>query len=86
MPFIWTSETQKAFDTLKHALISALVLALPNFACPFVIQTDASDRAIVVVLMQKDHPIEFVSKALGPHNCGLSTYEKEYLAILLAVD
>ncbi|WVZ83842.1 hypothetical protein U9M48_030940 [Paspalum notatum var. saurae] len=36
--------------------------------------------------MQKGHPIAFLSKALGPKNSGLSTYEKEYLAILTAVD
>lgn len=28
----------------------------------------------------------YVSKALGPMNHTLSTYEKEYLAILLAID
>lgn len=37
--------------------------------------------------MQQDgHPIAYVSKALGPKNQTLSTYEKECLAILLAVD
>jgi hypothetical protein len=36
--------------------------------------------------LQNDHPLAFVSKALGPRNKGLSTYEKEYMAILLAVD
>jgi hypothetical protein len=45
-PFIWTVETQLAFDTLKQALIAAPVLALPNFKCPFVVETDASDTGI----------------------------------------
>jgi hypothetical protein len=31
-------------------------------------------------------PLAYVSKALGIKNQGLSTYEKEYMAILLAVD
>jgi hypothetical protein len=35
--------------------------------------------------MQDGHPLVFLSKALGPKNRGLSTYEKEYMAILLAV-
>jgi hypothetical protein len=38
------------------------------------------------VLLHDNHPIAFVSKALGPRTRGLSTYDKEYLAILVAVD
>jgi hypothetical protein len=36
--------------------------------------------------MQQGHPLAFISKALGPKSKDLSTYEKEYLAILIAVD
>jgi len=86
IPFIWTTETQLAFNTLKHALVTAPVLALPDFTASFVIETDACDAGIGVVLLQKEHPIAFVSKALGPRTRGLSTYEKEYMAILLAVE
>ena len=85
-PFIWTSECQLAFETLKSALITTPVLALPDFTCQFVVETDACDAGIGAVLLQKEHPLAFVSKALGPRNRGLSTYEKEYMAILLAVD
>jgi hypothetical protein len=35
--------------------------------------------------MQDGHPLAFLSKALGPKTRGLSTYEKEFMAILLAV-
>jgi hypothetical protein len=38
------------------------------------------------VLQQEGHPIAYISKVLGPKNQGLSTYEKECLAILMAVD
>lgn len=38
------------------------------------------------VLMQSEHPIAYLSKALGTKSQGLFTYEKEYLAILVAVD
>lgn len=38
------------------------------------------------MLTQEGHPFAFISKPLGPKTRGLSTYEKEYLAILIAVD
>jgi hypothetical protein len=84
--FVWTSETETTFQTLKKTLISALVLALPNFSIPFVVETDASAKGIGAVLQQQGHPIAYVSKALGPKAQGLSTYEKECLAILMAVE
>lgn len=38
------------------------------------------------MLLQEGHPLAFISKPLGPRTQGLSTYEKEYLAILTAID
>lgn len=84
--FVWTSEHQAAFEALKEALTTAPVLALLDFSKVFEIETDASDKGVGAVLMQAGHPLAFLSKSLGPCNRGLSTYEKEYLAILLAVD
>jgi hypothetical protein len=84
--FVWTQVHDTAFQTLKQALTSAPILALPNFDKPFTIEIDASSKGIVAVLLQDNHPLSYVSKALGVKNQGLSTYEKEYLAILLAVE
>ena len=82
--FVWTSEHDSAFATLKSFLSTAPVLALPDFAIPFAIETDACDSGVGAVLIQRGHPLAFISKALGPRTRGLSTYEKEYLAILVA--
>lgn len=79
-------EHQHAFDILKAALISAHVLALPDFTKPFNIHTDASQHGVGAILMQQSHLLAFLSRVLGPKNQGLSTYEKEYMAILLAVN
>jgi hypothetical protein len=84
--FIWTSEHDAAFSALKASLSIAPVLALPDFSQPFALETDACDNGVGAVLMQQGHPLAFISKALGPKNKGLSTYEKEYLAILVAID
>jgi hypothetical protein len=60
--------------------MSAPILALPDLHKPFVVETDAFDKGIGVVLQQDNHPIAFVSKALGPRNQTLSTYEKRMLS------
>jgi hypothetical protein len=84
--FRWTELENAAFEALKHALMSVPVLALPDFSLTFEIETDASDRGIGAVLLQQKHPLAFLSRILGPRTSMLSTYEKEALAILLAVD
>ena len=84
--FVWTEVQEHSFLALKTALTSAPVLAMPNFSKPFVIKTDASGTGVGAVLMQQGHPLAFLSKSLSPRLQGLSTYEKEYLAILMAVE
>lgn len=86
VPFRWGSEAEAAFQQLKQALTSAPVLGLLDFSKQFTVETDASDAGIGAVLSQEGHPIAYLSKALGPRSKGLSTYEKECMAILLAVD
>jgi hypothetical protein len=67
-------------------LSEARVLTLPNFSKQFQLDADASDLGVGAALMQDGHPIALITKALGPRTQGLSTYEKEYLAILIVVD
>lgn len=56
--------------------MQAPVLVVPDFSHQFVIETDASDLGIGAVLMQNQHPVAYLSKALGPRNQALSVYEK----------
>jgi len=84
--FQWTPQAHEAFQLLQNALTQAPVLAIPDFSKQFVLETDASDIGLGAVLMQDGHPISYLSKALSPRNQALSTYEKECMAILLAVD
>lgn len=86
MLFVWTPTAEAAFQALKTALIEAPVLALPDFSRTFVVETNASATGIGAVLMQDSHPVAYLSKALAPRNIDLSAYEKECLALLLAVD
>jgi hypothetical protein len=79
-------EIRFVLEALKFALSTAPVLATPNFCKQFCIETDACTYGIGVVLLQNGHPLAYISKPLGPKSVGLSTYEKEYMAILLAVE
>lgn len=83
--FGWNDAAQVAFDTLIQAMMEVLVLALPDFKQPFVVETDASGVRIRAVLMQNGRPLAFFSRAL-PHTHRLkAVYERELIAIVLAV-
>jgi hypothetical protein len=62
------------------------VLDLPNFEEVFVVEIDACMDGIGAVLMQRNRPIAFLSKALSEKNQMLSIYDKEFLALLMAVE
>lgn len=49
-PFVWTSNTEEAFQLLKKQLVAALVLVLPDFKQTFVVETNACDTGVGAVL------------------------------------
>lgn len=74
--FSWSMEATQAFEELKQAMVQGPVLALPNFAIPFIMEVDASGKGIEAVLMQNGRPIAFISQALSLRHTRFSTYEK----------
>jgi len=84
--FEWTEKATAASVQLKQAMVHTPVLALPDFSVPFSVETDACDTGVAAVLMQRGHPIAYMSKALGIQNSKLSVYEKEFLAVIMAID
>ncbi|GJR55926.1 ty3-gypsy retrotransposon protein [Tanacetum coccineum] len=84
--FKWSIAAQQAFETLKLAMSQAPVLKLPNFNEPFIVETDASGIGIGAILQQGGHPIAYMSKALAPKHHILSTYEKEFLVVIQALE
>lgn len=84
--FAWNDQATEAFTALKEAMTSTPVLQLPDFQKKFVVETDACDSGIGAVLMQDNHPLAFLSKPLSATHQQLSIYEKEFLALLMAVE
>lgn len=83
--FGWNEQAEKAFTYLKQAITTDPMLALPDFTKPFVVECDASGSGIGVVLMQDSRPIAFFSRTLKGSNLARSTYEKEMIALIAAV-
>ena len=88
----WSSEEQLSFDTLKHLITAAPVLASPDNSRPFRIEADSSDFATGAVLSQmspedeKWHPVAFLSKSLSPVERNYEIHDKEMLAIIRAME
>jgi hypothetical protein len=83
--FGWNQQRRTTFEEIKKALCRAPVLTLLDFTKPFILEADASDTCIGVILMQEGKPISFLSKSLGPRAAGYSTYDKEALALIEAL-
>lgn len=81
----WTDAATVAFNELKQAMVQPPVLRLPDFTKQFVVETDASGVGLGAVLMQENQLIAFFSKLLGSQAKLKSIYEKELMAICLAI-
>ena len=88
--FIWGDEQQKAFDKLKEILCSEPVLIAPDWSKPFKVTTDASDYALGAILSQgrisRDRACAYASRCLKGSELRYSTYDKELLAVVFAVE
>ena len=89
VPFTWGADEQRAFETLKRALVTAPVLRSPDPDLPYVVTTDASDYAVGAVLSQDDgagdRPVAFTSSTLNETRRRYAAYDKEMFAILEAL-
>lgn len=84
--FVWDAKATEAFEALKLAMTSTPVLQLPDFQKQFTVETDACHTGIGAVLMQDHHPLAFLSKPLSAQHQEMSIYEKEFLALIMAVE
>lgn len=82
VPFQWTADCQKAFETLKATITHEVMLSFPDYSKPFHLFTDASDYQIGAVLTQEHQPIAFFSRKLNYAQKNYGVGEKEMLSIV----
>ena len=86
---VWTPDAKAAFIAIKEALADATLLVHPQADAPTCLITDASDVAVGAVLQQKINsvwsPIAFFSRKLQPAETRYSTFDRELLAVYLAI-
>jgi hypothetical protein len=85
----WEPKEEEAFRRIQQALTEKPVLRAPDFSCPFLLQTDASETGLGAVLSQiqegEEHPVLYISRKLTPAERNYATVEREALAIKWAV-
>lgn len=85
----WTSEATDAFEASKEGVAQAASLAHPKMDEPLAVFCDASDFAVGAALQQYLdggwQPLSFFSKKLSPAERNYSAYDRELLAIYLAI-
>jgi transposase InsO family protein len=85
-PIRWSVACECAFRKVKEMLTAEPVLIQPDLSKPFVIETDASEWAIGMVLLQigpdgKLHPVAYDGRKLTGAELNYPVHEKELLAI-----
>ena len=74
----------KAFQSLKKEIAGAAIVSIDNEA-QFVVETDASDKAIAATLNQQGRPVAFFSRTLSQTEQRHSSVEKEAYAVVEAL-
>ncbi|XP_027071749.2 uncharacterized protein [Coffea arabica] len=88
--FEFDDKCERAFDKLKELLTSPPIIQPPDWNLPFEIMCDASDHAVGAVLGQRvgkaAYVIYYASHALNGAQLNYSTTEKEFLAVIFALE
>jgi hypothetical protein len=83
--FDWTKEAEKSFNLLKKKIMKQPILVLPDFSKTFQVKCDMSGFEIGEVLSQDDRLITYFSEKLNEAKVKYSTYDKEFYAVIQAL-
>jgi hypothetical protein len=85
----WSEELQEAFEAAKKAVAGAMLLSHPQANAEVSLATDASNSHVGAVLQQRQGnvwaPLAFFSKKLNSAQKNYSTFDRELLAIVMAI-
>ena len=88
--FLWTDACEQAFKALKEALISAPILAFPDFKETFHLYTDVSNEGVGVTLGQlqngREVAIAYAGRDFNSAEKNYSTTEREALAVIFGIN
>jgi hypothetical protein len=82
---VWTPAATEAVNQLEAVVTSPPILRLLDFTKDFIVECNASGSSLGAVLMQEGYPIAFIIQALKGRALLLSTYDKELLSLVSAV-
>ena len=87
IPFEWITECQSAFNALKKAFTSDVILHHYNSDLKIIVKTDTSDYVSEDILSQYDendilHPVAYFFKKHNSAKCNYKIYDKEFMAII----
>ncbi|WVZ70191.1 hypothetical protein U9M48_018877 [Paspalum notatum var. saurae] len=83
--YLWSSNCEEAFQTLKKLLTSAPVLAQPDIIKPFDVYCDAFSNGLGCVLMQEGRVIAYALRQLRKHEANYPTHDLELAAVVHAL-
>jgi hypothetical protein len=84
--FKWIEEAKRSFNILKEKITEQPILVLPNFEKTFQVRCDVSGVAIGAVLSQDNRPVSYFSERVNETKRKYSTYDKEFYAIIQALN
>jgi hypothetical protein len=83
--FVWSSDCEVSYQTLKNKLVDAPILALPKSGKHFTVYTDASRIGLSCVLMQEGRVIAYGSRQLRKHEGNYPTHDLELAVVVFAL-
>ncbi|GET00072.1 enzymatic polyprotein; endonuclease; Reverse transcriptase, putative [Rhizophagus clarus] len=91
IPYEWNQDRHQVFQFLKEKLITAPLLAYPDFTKSFLLFTDTSITALGAVLEQEQedglrHPIAYASRSTSESEQNYSSTELECAAVIWTVN